>query len=202
MTELPSDDKARSKSVSLVPSLWEKIEHKAATEFGGNRSEYFRQLAEDDLAGKVQEAAPTSPHILDELARGVAPTAAGAFSAWKDQPEILAAILQALAHVARHTPDWRPEAIKAVFPDAKTPSIAVEFSTTGQPISLIRTLPASGQASGTSQASGTLQGSTAAAESHQAPAPRKTARRVTARLAQDAPSQADSTQAGRQEKQA
>lgn len=42
-------EKSKSKSVSLFPSLWEKVEAKAALQHGRNRSDYIRELIEADL---------------------------------------------------------------------------------------------------------------------------------------------------------
>lgn len=43
------EPKAVSRSVSLLPELWERVEAKAAADWGGNRSAYIRSLAERDL---------------------------------------------------------------------------------------------------------------------------------------------------------
>lgn len=62
----PDETKALSKSVSLLPALWDRVEAKASKAFGGNRSSYFRSLAEADL-GRTGEGAGSN--ALVELAR-------------------------------------------------------------------------------------------------------------------------------------
>ncbi|MDQ8206189.1 hypothetical protein QEH52_01615 [Coraliomargarita sp. SDUM461003] len=49
-----TQEKSKSKSVSLLPSLWEKVEAKAAQQYGTNRSTYIRELIEKDLEAEPQ----------------------------------------------------------------------------------------------------------------------------------------------------
>jgi hypothetical protein len=71
---MPEEPKAVSKSVSLLPSLWEKVEAKAKADFGDNRSSYFRELAIADLEGGgvgrdslVDLARRFHPGLADEI---------------------------------------------------------------------------------------------------------------------------------------
>lgn len=57
------DVKAKSKSVSLVPQLWEQIETKAAATYGGNRSTYIRELIEQDLYNTTPVTTSCAPSI-------------------------------------------------------------------------------------------------------------------------------------------
>lgn len=43
------NEKTKSKSVSLTPSLWEKVEKHSELLYGNNRSKYIRELIEADL---------------------------------------------------------------------------------------------------------------------------------------------------------
>lgn len=60
--------KAKSKSVSLLPSLWEKVEEKSLKSHEGNRSSYIRRLVERDLAEQGSAPDALSPKIMEELA--------------------------------------------------------------------------------------------------------------------------------------
>ena len=100
MTEEP---KAKSKSVSLLPELWEKVEAKALEGFSGNRSRYFQQLVENDLAG-TSRATPeaTGENILVELAERLRPERAAKLKAHLAsylvaQPEMLGKVIEAIA---------------------------------------------------------------------------------------------------------
>jgi hypothetical protein len=57
-----SEEKTVSRSVALPPKLWKKVNDKVASEFGDNRSAYFRQLVETDL-GDAGAATGTGPLI-------------------------------------------------------------------------------------------------------------------------------------------
>lgn len=46
------NEKAKSKSVTLTPSLWEDVEKYAFTFYGGNRSQYIKDLIKADLKNK------------------------------------------------------------------------------------------------------------------------------------------------------
>lgn len=73
------EEKAKSKSVSLVPSLWLQVEAKAAAEYGGNRSDYLRTLVEQDLAGAVSIPAASDPRFLEKLFAAILPSRAERF---------------------------------------------------------------------------------------------------------------------------
>lgn len=69
-----SDEKAKSKSVSLLPSLWDQVEAKAKKSYGGNRSTYIRELVLADLEGRAQPLpAADSPELLLQLYQQYAP---------------------------------------------------------------------------------------------------------------------------------
>lgn len=46
-------EKAKSKSVTLTPSLWNRIDDQANRYYGSNRSNYIRNIIEEDLNGKA-----------------------------------------------------------------------------------------------------------------------------------------------------
>jgi hypothetical protein len=64
-------EKAKSKSVSLLPRLWEQVEAKAEASYRGNRSDYFRELAERDLNGVPQSHEALAPSVLVDLAKSL-----------------------------------------------------------------------------------------------------------------------------------
>lgn len=72
------EEKAKSKSVSLLPSLWARIEREAGTHEGA-RSDYIRRLVEADLA----KEGGTTEGVLTALARLHAPAAVETF---RDHP--------------------------------------------------------------------------------------------------------------------
>lgn len=65
---MAEEEKAKSKSVSLLPEFWEKVEKRA--EKFGSRSAYFRDLAQKDLKGAYEVTGNTS---LVDLARQFRP---------------------------------------------------------------------------------------------------------------------------------
>lgn len=67
------DDKAKSRSVALQPQLWIKVDAKVDARFGGNRSAYFRQLVEADMADSLPGDGKT---VLVDLARRYHPALA------------------------------------------------------------------------------------------------------------------------------
>lgn len=64
---MSSKDKIKSKSVSLPPELWLRIEAKAASQYDGNRSNYAKVLFERDLA--AESFSPVSQDIVYALAK-------------------------------------------------------------------------------------------------------------------------------------
>lgn len=65
-----------SKSVSLPPDMWERVEARAAARYNGNRSSYVRMLIERDERGESQRQTSISPTILQDLAAIYLPTRA------------------------------------------------------------------------------------------------------------------------------
>jgi hypothetical protein len=96
--ELP---KAKSKSVSLLPSLWERVEEKALKSHEGNRSSYIRKLVERDLAETNDVPDALSSTIIEELAErlGGALLAADLRRSLQglEQPRVLLKLLQTQA---------------------------------------------------------------------------------------------------------
>lgn len=60
------ETKAKSKSVSFLPELWETIETVAEKGYGSNRSAYLRQLVERDLKG-LSIGTPQSAFSIEEI---------------------------------------------------------------------------------------------------------------------------------------
>ena len=98
------NEKAKSKSVSLLPSLWEKVEQRASEDFGGNRSDYIRKLVDADISGR-NVGDPTSRSALEDLAEAFVPVLAPEIREWAqkrdaNQPLYLAGLLEAFtAHI-------------------------------------------------------------------------------------------------------
>lgn len=113
--------KARSKSVSLPPALWDEIEAHAAKHYGGNRSAYIRTLFERDRDGQSQRASALSKTVLEDLARIYIPTRADQLidelvrpakadpSAAINQPVVIENLLTALLRALRE-PGFESEA--------------------------------------------------------------------------------------------
>jgi hypothetical protein len=70
------DEKSKSKSVSLLPSIWEKVEQVAASRYGGNRSIYIRELIERDLNNNTA-LPPTDPTLKKPILALIRSRAAG-----------------------------------------------------------------------------------------------------------------------------
>lgn len=114
---MDSEEKSKSKSVSLPPPLWARVEEKASAKFGGNRSAYLRVLSERDLDGAAAPAGP-APDSIVTLARAFHPTLAPALerqlSAHPDKPRpvdqarTVARLLEALNR-ALDEPGFDPE---------------------------------------------------------------------------------------------
>ena len=68
------EPKAKSKSVSLAPDLWEQIEAKASKEYGGNRSAYIRDLAKQNLSNDQGTGSLGEKDVLLKLAERYHPT--------------------------------------------------------------------------------------------------------------------------------
>lgn len=65
-----------SKSVSLPPDMWDRVEARASAHYGGNRSSYMRMLVERDEKGMTQRQTSISATILQDLAALYLPTRA------------------------------------------------------------------------------------------------------------------------------
>lgn len=118
--ELP---KAKSKSVSLLPILWEKVEEKALKSHEGNRSSYIRKLVERDLAGPDQGPDALSPTIIEDLAArlGGALLAADLRQslAGVEQPRVLLKLLQSQTFGTSHQGNQLLVAEVGSSPEAK-----------------------------------------------------------------------------------
>lgn len=113
-------DKAKSKSVSLPPSMWDEVEAYAAEHHGGNRSAYLRLLYERDKAERAKRRSPVSPTILEDLARVYIPTRADQLidelvkpgakdpAAAINQPVVMEQLLVALLRALK-VKDFEPE---------------------------------------------------------------------------------------------
>lgn len=113
--------KSVSKSVSLPPDMWDRVEARAAAHYGGNRSSYMRMLIERDEKGEGMRQTAISATILQDLATLYLPTRAAQLgdelmrpaktdpAAAIRQPvvieQFLAALLRALSE-----PGFEPEA--------------------------------------------------------------------------------------------
>lgn len=113
---MSSGTKSISKSVSLEPALWERIEAKAETKWGGNRSAYLRDLATADLEGKIS---PQSDSVLSDLTRVFHPTIEKEIVGHHgNQGRIIARFLDALAEAFKRK-EFDPEAPFALYNSAE-----------------------------------------------------------------------------------
>jgi Arc/MetJ-type ribon-helix-helix transcriptional regulator len=115
-----SEIKSKSKSVSLPPDMWERVEATATKRYGGNRSAYLRELVERDERGESQRTTAISPTILQDLAAIYLPTRAAQLTdelvrpAKADpantinQPVVLENVLAAILRALRD-PAFEPE---------------------------------------------------------------------------------------------
>lgn len=112
---MSSGTKSISKSVSLEPSLWERVEAKAKTKWGGNRSAYLRDLATADLEGKIS---PQSASVLADLTRVFHPTIEKEIVGHTgNQGRIIARFLDALAEAFKRE-EFNPEAPFSLYNSA------------------------------------------------------------------------------------
>jgi hypothetical protein len=104
----PPEDPAKtvSRSVALRPKLWEKVDAKVLSEYGDNRSAYFRELVEANLAGEI--SAKGSSVIVDLARRfhpGLVPEieamVAGPEGERVNQVKLLVRLLETVATVLR-----------------------------------------------------------------------------------------------------
>jgi hypothetical protein len=93
---MSSGDKSKSKSVSLEPELWDRVETKASADYAGNRSAFIRELVVAALDGQE----PTSlKDVIVDLARRLRPDRAEHLERSllnTDQAKLMGRILEAL----------------------------------------------------------------------------------------------------------
>ena len=99
---MSDSQKAKSKSVSLFPALWEKVEKKAKSEYSGNRSNYIRELIEADLEADPETNTPelTLNKCIIEIAHQFLPRHVPYIARnleGRDQGEILEQFLKTLS---------------------------------------------------------------------------------------------------------
>jgi hypothetical protein len=117
-------DKNEKKSVSFPPALLKAALEKAKEPpFRGNLSAYIQALMERDLQGGDWPAPVEG--ALDVFASKFWPPGYGSFHSWKiEEPDLLAHIIHALAHMAQELPHKQPSLVTA---DAQTQQISVLF---------------------------------------------------------------------------
>ena len=117
--------KAKSKSVSLQPELWDRAEAKAARHYGSNRSSYIRTLIENDLAGAETSPNPTDERAVETLVSAYAPALAQETKEWFEdagmsQRRFLAQLVYHLTSAASegtHTPQEFLAAVETLDPE-------------------------------------------------------------------------------------
>lgn len=116
-----AEQKSKSKSVSLPPDMWDRIEARASARYGGNRSAYLRELVERDERGEAQRVSALSATVLQDLAAVYLPTRAAQLTDELvrpakanpadaiDQPVVVENFLGGLLRALRE-PGFEPEA--------------------------------------------------------------------------------------------